>query len=188
MGLSGLFYPETYLDEYVTAYIDDMKNGVVYAYLDPRATGSNSRKTEISEGTLVKVIAQRGDRVCVIVPGSGKAGWVGVNYIETDPVIPGSDGSTKPSAADLDAIFAHITYPTDKQYFDAYKTASVKSTKSAGVYAFADPKTNMSGFYFLVYDGEEVTILGERGGFYCVVFHSRGRAAWINKNYLVIHG
>ncbi len=98
--------------------------------------------------------------------------------------------TSRPSAADLEAIHADVVYPhSDSMYLPEYKYAEVvPSAGKTAVYAFKDPDTNndpmRSGNYFTVDRDTKVIILAESSGYACVIIDDSQKAGWINSKYL----
>ncbi len=103
--------------------------------------------------------------------------------------VPSETDERKPSAADLDAINANITYPRNEYYLSEYITKYVQASGNRrAVYAFINPNNQIGlteGNYFTVYNGTEVTVIAQSSGYACVIIPSMNRAAWINSIYLI---
>ena len=150
----------------------------VYVFSNP--ANSNYSYTA-DKDTWGVAIAERGGYACVIFPMEERAGRVNVNYLVTGYNDP-SLGGGRPSAADLDAVFAHIVYPSS--YLSEYRRATVQPPGGDSVYAFSDPNQIWDRFYYTVPKGTEVVVLAEYRGFCCVILIEDGCAAWINGEYL----
>ena len=173
-------YPsaDEYLSEYVEVCIRPTSGYSVYVFSNP--ANSNYSYTA-DKDTWGVAIAERGGYACVIFPMEERAGWVNVNYLVTGYNDP-SLGGGRPSAADLDAVFAHIVYPSS--YLSEYRRATVQPPGGDSVYAFSDPDLIWDRFYYTVPKGTEVVVLAEYRGFCCVILIEDGCAAWINGEYL----
>ena len=118
---ADIVYPRKesyYLNEYKYATVT--ANGV-FAFKNPNAddvmaTGNTFR---LNRGEEVVVIAESPGYACVIFPNLGRAGWINRDYLKYETQLPSFSEQKygSPSAADLDAIHADITYPRQDSFY-----------------------------------------------------------------------
>ena len=75
-----------------------------------------------------------------------------------------------PSEEDLVPFGPVIAYPHPSSYLSDYETRYVKAPKGHSIYVYWNPDDASSRRKFLLYEGDEVTVLARQGSLSCVIF------------------
>lgn len=90
---------------------------------------------------------------------------------ESNGVIEAPVQSLKtPSEEDLIPFGPVIAYPHPSSYLSDYETRYVKAPKGHSIYVYWNPDDASSRRKFLLYEGDEVTVLARQGSLSCVIF------------------
>lgn len=94
-----------------------------------------------------------------------------------------------PSVEDVRPFGEVITYPKTSAYLEAYEIRYVKAPKGHSIYVFWNPDGGEKyRRKYLLYEGDEVTVLARQGDFSCVIFTSQSgeqQIGWANSACLV---
>ena len=116
---------------------------------------------------------------------NGRCGWNGMNWFDynKDDLKGKCGGSSDPlDYLDVSTKGARLIFPKDKYYFDESFTMKVKAShKEGSIYLMPMPESG-HGNLGTVKNGEKVTILAEKSGYYFFQTED-GRYGWNGKNW-----
>lgn len=186
---SVIVYPKSnsYLSNYEIRYVKVPQGNSISVYWDPDNTNSK-RVYVLYEGDMVTVLAQQGGLSCVIftdTSGKKQVGWVFSDCLTGTVVHP----SKKPGNEDLIPFGPVIAEPKDTSYLTDYETGSVKAPDGKSIPVYWDPDNADSKRMYVLYEGDNVTVLARQGNHSCVIFtdtSGKNQVGWVSTDCLVM--
>lgn len=186
VGGKKIKYPRKesfYLDDYVYGEVSKKK---AVAFINPNASDvmADNNTFTVRQGEEVTALAQSSGYMCVIFPELDRAGWISRSDLELYLYYSPRVGA-RPSAADLDEIYADVKYPNKSTYYlKNYIETTVK--RGTGLVYLNPNSSNVTADKntFDVKKGEEAIIIAESNGLACCIFPNLARAGWIGVEYL----
>ena len=172
------FYVQSF--EATVKYFDG-GDGIYYMPLPESGHGNLGT---IASGKKVTILAEK-NGYFFFMAKNGRCGWNGTNWFDydKDDVKGKCGGSSTPlESLTVSTKGARLIYPKDKFYFDEPKTMTVKASHKGGaIYIMPMPESG-HGNLGTVDDGEEVSVLAEKNGYYFFETED-GRCGWNGKNW-----
>ncbi len=151
-------------------------------YFMPMPEKGHGNLGSIASGKKVTILAEK-NGYFFFTTSSGRCGWNGPQWFEydKDDVRGKCGGSSEPlESLVISTKGARLVFPKERYYFDTPFTMTVKAGRSGhAIYLMPMPESG-HGNLGTVANGEEVTILAERNGYYFFETED-GRYGWNGK-------
>ena len=173
-------------DFYVTSFQATVKyfDGGDGIYYMPKPESGHGHLGTIVSGKKVTILAEK-NGYFFFMASNGRCGWNGMNWFDydKDDLKGKCGGSSDPlDYLDVSTKGARLVFPKSKYYFDEPFTMKVKAShKEGSIYLMPMPESG-HGNLGTVKNGEKVTILAEKSGYYFFQTED-GRYGWNGKNW-----